>query len=425
MISLDPAAVAAVVGRLAEVEAERTRRYPGDSGDRQPVHTCYVPAGLITDYTPGAWGAAALALLDEHGPGPVPETVLPRVLRKLGREPVEDLRIDFEDGYGAPPDEAEDADAVRTARSAVAWRGGHGAPPWFGIRVKSFDTASLRDRSIRTLDLFVTALFDAAGGQLPDGFVVTFPKVTHVAQVEAFAELLGLLEERLALPAGALRFEIQVETAQAVLDAEGRLALPRLITAGAGRVSGLHFGTYDYTAALGLSAVDQHLAHDACDFARHVMQLAAAQTGVRISDGSSNLLPIGNRPAVVEAWRSHLTLVQRSLSHGYYQGWDLHPGQLITRYAANFMFFRAGLVAEAERLRDYLAKADGGPASARVADEPATAQALSRSFLRGLDCGAVDADELATLTGLDVADLRALSRREPVPDHCGGLSAPA
>jgi citrate lyase beta subunit len=405
--SLDPAAVAAVVGRLAAVDAERARRFPGDSGDRQPVHTCYVPAGQITDSTPGDWGAAALALLDEHGPGPVPEAVLPRVLRKLGREPVEDLRIDFEDGYGAPADDVEDADAVRSARSAVAWRSGHGAPPWFGIRVKSFDTPSLRDRSIRTLDLFVTALLDAAGGPLPDGFVVTFPKVTHVAQVEVFAELLGLLEGRLGLPAGAIRVELQVETAQAVLDAEGRLALPRLITAGAGRVTGLHFGTYDYTAALGLSAADQHLAHSACDFARHVMQLAAAQTGVQVSDGSSNVLPVGQRPAVLASWRTHFTLVQRSLSHGFYQGWDLHPGQLVTRYAAGFAFFRAGLAGDAARLRDYLAKAGGA-----IADEPATAQALSRSFLRALECGAVDAAELTSLTGLDLADLRALSRRE-------------
>jgi citrate lyase beta subunit len=322
---------------------------------------------------------------------------------------VEDLRIDFEDGYGAPDDAVEDADAERTARAAAAWRARNGAPPWFGLRIKSFDTPHLRDRGIRTLDVFVSALLGAAG-QLPNGFVVTFPKVTHVAQVEVFAEVLALLEERLGLPDGALRFEIQVETPQAVLDAEGRLALPRLITAGAGRVSGLHFGTYDYTAACGLTAANQHLAHGACDFARHVMQLAAAQTGVRVSDGSTNVLPVGQRAAVVEAWRTHYTLVQRSLSHGFYQGWDLHPGQLITRYGAGFAFFRAGLPAEAERLRSYLAKAGGA-----IADEPATAQALSRTFLRALECGAVDAAELATLTGLDVAQLGALSRREPLP----------
>ncbi len=410
MTSLDPAVVAAIVARLADADAERALRHPGDSGERQPVHTCYVPAGRIADDTPRAWGAAALALLDQHGPGPVPQGILSRVLRKLGREPVEDLRIDFEDGYGAPEDAVEDADAVRTARSAVAWRSSHGAPPWFGLRVKSFDTPALRDRSIRTLDLFLTALLEATGGGLPEGFVVTFPKVTHVAQVDVFAQLLSLLEGQLGLPDGAVRIELQVETAQAVLDAEGRLALPRLITAGAGRVSGLHFGTYDYTAALGLGAADQQLGHDACDFARHVMQLAAAQTGVRVSDGSSNVLPVGDRRAVVAAWRSHFTLVQRSLSHGFYQGWDLHPGQLVTRYAAGFTFYRAGFAAEAARLRNYLTQSGG-----QVADEPATAQAMSRSFLRALECGAADAAELTRLTGLDVEELTALSRRQSLP----------
>jgi citrate lyase beta subunit len=406
--SLDPVAVQAAVARLDAVDAARTARYPGDSGARQPVHTCYVPASRITDDLPQRWGSDALALLDRHGPGPVPETVLPRVLRKLGREPVEDLRIDFEDGYGAPDDATEDADAEQAARHAVAWRTGRGAPPGFGLQVKSFDTPGLRDRGIRTLDVFLTALLDASGGALPDGFVVTFPKVTHVAQVEVLAEVLALLESRLELPDGALGFEIQVETAQAVVDAEGRLTLPGLITAGGGRVTGLHFGTYDYTASCGLGAADQHLAHGACDFARHVMQLSAAETGVRISDGSSNVLPVGDRAAVEHGWRTHYALVRRSLSHGFFQGWDLHPGQLVSRYGAVYAHYAESLAADAERLRGYVGRAGGA-----VADEPATAQALSRSFLRALDCRALDEAEITQLTGLPVEQLRALSHREP------------
>jgi citrate lyase beta subunit len=235
--------------------------------------------------------------------------------------------------------------------------------------------------------------------------VLTFPKVTEVAQVEALVELLALLEERLELGTGTLRFEIQVETTQSIVDAQGRLAIPRFLTAGAGRVSGLHFGTYDYTAACGLSAAEQHLAHAACDFARHVMQVGAAGTGVRLSDGSSNVLPVGD--GVREAWQTHFALVQRSLVHGFYQGWDMHPAQLVTRYAANFVYYLRNAEPDARRLRTYVDKQSSG-----VLDEPATAQALAMSLRRALDCGALSAEDVERLCGLTEAELAALAHRE-------------
>ncbi len=378
--------------RLAEFDAVRARRYPGDAGTRQPVHTCYVPARDVTEDLPRRWGSAALAMASQCE---LPD-VTAQVLEKLRREPVEDLRVDFEDGYGSPPDVDEDADAVRAARAAGSWD-----LYSFGLRVKSFDTPRLRARSVRTLEIFLTEL----AGALP---VITFPKVTDVVQVEVFVEILELLEQRLGLAAGSLRFEIQVETPQSIVAPDGRLALPGWIAAGQGRVSGLHFGTYDYTAGIGLGAADQHLAHPACDFARHVMQVAAADTGARLSDGSSNVLPVGDQAQ--DAWRIHYTLVRRSLSHGFYQGWDLHPGQLVSRYAAVFAHFREGAPADAARLRAYVERAGGA-----IADEPATAQALSRSFLRAVDCGALSSDEVAELTGLAPEHLRALARREPPP----------
>ena len=89
------------------------------------------------------------------------------------------------------------------------------------------------------------------------------------------------------------------------------------------------------------------------------------------------------------AWRLHAGLVRRALERGFYQGWDLHPAQLVTRYAATYAFFRAALPAAAARLAAYLDRTDGG-----VLDEPATAQALASVVLRGLDCGAVDEDEV-------------------------------
>ena len=413
--SLDGALVADMVARLSEVDT-----YPGDAGGRQPVHTCYVPADAVTGDVAAEWGAGARAALAEHAhgswvlsevlglPGDLAETVHEKVLAKLSREPVEDLRIDFEDGYGLRDEETEDADAVRCAELVAGWPS---PPPWLGIRFKSFDTTALLRRGVRTLDVFTTTLVERAGG-LPDGFTLTFPKVTDVAQVGVLCDLLGALERRLGLADGRLRFEIQVETTQSIVDSAGRLALPRFIAAGAGRVSALHFGTYDYTAACGLVAAEQHLAHGACDFARHVMQVSAAGTGVRLSDGSTNVLPVGDRESVHRGWRTHYDLVHRSLAHGFFQGWDLHPAQLVTRYAATFAFYLAGAAADARRLRSYIDSTGKVGGTGGIADEPATAQALAMSLRRAVDCGALSAEEVAGLCGLSAADLDALVRRE-------------
>jgi citrate lyase beta subunit len=404
--SLDAVAVRAATARLSDVE----RVLPDG---RQPVHTCYVPASKVTEGVVRDWGAQALAALEAHSgalAAVLPEDLAPRIRErvraKLVAEPVEDLRIDFEDGYGAPDDAVEDDDAERTAGVVAKWRDDGVLPPYVGLRMKSFDTRALRERGIRTLDVFLTAL-----GDPPPGFVITFPKVTSVDQVEVFGEVLDLF----GIP---LRFEIQVETTQSIVDTEGRLAIPRFVAAGRGRVSGLHFGTYDYTAGCGLGAEHQHLAHGACDFARNVMQVSAANAGVRVSDGSTNVLPVGD--AVAEGWRVHYGLVRRSLAHGFYQGWDLHPAQLVTRYAAVHAFYLEGVEADARRLKAYVDRVGGtgsdgasaGKTTSALLDEPATAQALSSSFLRALDCGALDEAEVLRETGLGVEDLRSLASRK-------------
>ncbi|MER5390118.1 aldolase [Saccharopolyspora sp. NPDC002686] len=412
--SLETAEVNRRLDRLSAVDEHIAGTYPGARAVRQPVHTCYVPANKVDADTVRQWEQEALAALDRDAARPedlieilgmdpeIARAVHPRLRAKLQNSPLEDLRIDFEDGYGNPGDEAEDAEAVRTAGVLADWLREGAAPANFGLRVKSFDTPQLRARSVRTLDVFLTALLGKHGG-LPDGFVLTFPKVVDVAQVEVFVEFLGLFEQQLGLPERALRFEIQVETTQSIVDSEGRLALPRFLRAGAGRVTGLHFGTYDYTASCGLTAAHQHLAHRACDFARHVMQVSAAGTGVFLSDGSTNVLPVGDQ--VHHGWRTHYDLTRRSLEHGFYQGWDLHPAQLVTRYAAVFAAFRDSAPAEAKRLSAY-ASASGGA----VLDEPATARALAASFVRALDNGVIDAAEVEQLTGLPEAEIRKLGR---------------
>jgi citrate lyase beta subunit len=387
-----------VVARLDALldadDLDRRRNYPGAAEARQPVHTVYVPADRFCAATPAAWGAAALETLDRHGPlagllDGVDEETEARVRAKLAVEPVEDLRIDVEDGYGSPAGDVEDAD-VRAAANALARALSEGhAPRFVGIRMKSLEMPT-RHRGIRSLDLFLDTLLEWV--PLPEGFRVTLPKVTSVRQVEAMVELCAELEDTHRLP--GLRFELQVETPQAVLGADGTALVARMLHACAGRCAGLHYGTYDYSAALGVAAAHQSLEHPVADHAKAVMQVAAAGTGVPVCDGSTNVLPVGSTADVRAAWALHAGLVRRSLQRGLYQGWDLHPGQLPTRFAATFAFFQAGLPTAAERLRAYREHRSTG-----VLDEPATAAALSDFLRRAVHCGAATAAEVTALAG--------------------------
>jgi len=379
--------------------------YPGDRPGRQPVHTAYVPADRYQPGLPAQWGSQALDALAEWAPDPagfaaamalppgLAAGVLPLVRAKLAAEPVEDLRLDFEDGYGDRGDEAEDADAMLAAGALTVAVAAGSAPPFTGLRCKSLEPATRR-RAIRTLDIFLAGLL--TGGPLPPGFTVTLPKVTSAEQVGAMAHLCRWLEEEHGLARRRLTFEIQVETPQVILGADGTAVVARCVHAADGRLTGLHYGTYDYSASLGIAAAYQSMEHPAADHARAVMQVAAAGTGVRLSDGSSSILPDGSREDVTAAWRLHSRLVRRSLERGFYQGWDLHPAQLASRYAATYAFFREGMPAACARLRRIAGAVQGG-----LLEEPATARALAGYLVRGLDCGAISPAEVATLSGLD------------------------
>ncbi|HEY0645911.1 MAG TPA: aldolase/citrate lyase family protein, partial [Nocardioides sp.] len=378
----------------------------------------YVPADhfharLVPDH-----GAAALQAIDEHeallrGLLDDDGDLLDRVRDKLASEPVEDLRIDFEDGYGTRPDDEEDDDARRAAAELRTSISAGDAAACTGIRFKGFE-APTRRRGVRTLALFLEQLL--AGGALPEGFVITLPKVTAVEQVEALVHTLQRLEHALGLADRSLRFEIQVETPQSILGPDGTALVARMVHASGRRCTGLHYGTYDYSAYCGIAAAHQSLAHPVADHAKAVMQAAAAGTGVRLSDGSTNVLPVGSPEQVAAAWANHLRLVRRSLERGFYQGWDLHPAQLPTRFAATFAFYREGLDAAAGRLRTYVGRQASG-----VLDEPATARALADFLLRGLDCGALSGAEVAEATGLDTDALAGLAHRAGGPtDGEGG-----
>lgn len=397
---------------LAAVDRRLAEQYPGRRAERQPIHTVYVPADRFSASTVAEWGAEAVGILDANGgdaaslagavglPFETVEELLPRVRRKLAAEPVEDLRIDFEDGYGPHPDAEEDAAAIAAAAALAEMLAGDGPKPMrAGIRFKCFEAAT-RARGVRTLGLFIGALAEAGG--VDRRFVVTLPKVTAVEQVSALVTVLGALEVEHDLDPGVLRFEIQVETPQSILAADGTALVARLIHASAGRCTALHYGTYDYSASCGIVGRYQSMEHPAADHAKAVMQVAAAGTGVELSDGSTNVLPVGDRDRVHAGWRLHTRLVQRSLERGFYQGWDLHPGQFPTRFLATYAFFRDGLDVTVRRLAAYA----GVGEATEYLDEPATAAALADTVVRGLECGAIAESELGALDRETLVRLR-------------------
>jgi citrate lyase beta subunit len=424
-----------LAARLKESNAEFARRYPGESTRRQPVHTVYGGAQVFRSDSAPRLGSLALESLEEFAPDPeVLGTVLDlpkslagviyeRILEKLRREPVEDYRIDFEDGYGNRPDAEEDGHVVSAAREVAAGMVARTLPPSIGIRIKPF-TEELFPRSLRTLDIFLTQLLEE-GGKLPESFVVTLAKVTVASQVVALADLLETIESALPLANGALRLEIMIETPQSVINERGEAAVRRLVEAGGGRCVAAHFGTYDYTASLNITAPHQHMLHPACDFARHMMQVALAGTGIWISDGATNVMPIAphraagrsltpregaeNRAAVHGAWKLHYGHIRRSLANAYYQGWDLHPAQLPTRYAALYAFFLEGLEAASVRLRAFVAKAGQATLVGDVFDDAATGQGLLNYFLRAWACGAITEQEAVEKSGLTLEELRGRS----------------
>jgi citrate lyase beta subunit len=412
-------------------------QYPGEPARRQPVHTVYGGAHLFTAGAVPKLGAIALRTLEEHAPNPdtladaigcdrdLAARIYPRVVAKLQREPVEDFRIDFEDGFGNRPDDEEDRFARSAAGEVAAAIAGGTLPAGIGIRIKPLGE-ELKRRSLRTFDLFLTSLFEATGGTLPPNFVVTLPKVTSPEQVAALASACDAFEYWRDIPRGTLRFELMIETTQSIFSADGTIALPRLVAEGRGRILAAHFGTYDYTAACNITAAHQHMLHPVCDFAKHVMQVALAGTGVWISDGATNIMPVGphrarpdrpltaeqhaeNTRAVHRAWRAHADHIRRSLVTGFYQGWDLHPAQLPSRYAAVYAFFLEGLRPASERLRNFVQKAAQATLVGDVFDDAATGQGLLNYFLRAMNCGAITEQEAVEMSGLTLEELRGRS----------------
>jgi citrate lyase beta subunit len=464
----DDAVLAALVAGLPARLDAAPAPPPGPADLRRPVHTVYGGAHLFAHDVAGKLGDRARRHLEEWAPdfatfaravgltgsdrlpsvtaerqrlaariGAEPEavrrsepqaflahTTYERMRAKLAREPVEDYRIDFEDGFGVRSDAEEDECAAAAAESTARGVREGTLPPFLGIRIKPFAAGS-HARAARTLERFFAALLARGPDGLPANFAITLPKVTQVEQVAALADCCDALERHHALPAAALRIEIMIETPESVLAPDGTVPLRRFVAAARGRCRGAHFGAYDYTAACGIAASHQSLSHPACGFARQVMLGALAGSGLALSDGAVTLLPVpphraaagaaltplqleANRAAVHRAWKAHFDEVRRALREGFDQGWDLHPGQLPTRHAAVASFFLEGRDEAAERLASFVTRAAKASRHGNVVEDAATGQGLLNFFLRGLACGALD-DREALATGLTLDELRSRS----------------
>ena len=465
--SLDNSALEDLSAKLSQANSAFNDRYPGETGRRQPVHTVYGGAHLFKSDSAERLGGLARRSLDQFAPdfltfakaidlpgaNELPaslehdaalaarlaadldgvrlenrsawlaHSIYTRVTDKLRREPVEDFRIDFEDGYGNRPDTEEDGHAEAAAKEVATGLQNKTLPPFIGIRIKPFNE-ELRARSMRTLDIFVSTVLQETNGQLPANFVVTLPKITVPEQAAALADIFELLERQTGLADGSLKMEMMIETTQSIINSRGEINLPLMLDATRGRCVAAHFGTYDYTASCSITAAHQHMMHPACDFAKHMMQVSFAGSGVWLSDGATNIMPVAphrfaegaapltaeqiaeNREVVHRAWKLHYDHIQHSLVGGFYQGWDLHPAQLPTRYAAVYSFFLQSLDAASERLRNFVDKAAKATLVGDVFDDAATGQGLLNYFLRALNCGALTEEEAVELSGLTVAELR-------------------
>jgi citrate lyase beta subunit len=465
--TLPPESLQEVATRLEHAHRAFHRRYPGASADRQPVHVVYGGAHLFRSGTTRRLGDLALKSIDDYAPDfaafskaiglagsdrlpAAPEAIAAitksieadaqavrrenrpawfahsiyrRVREKLRREPVEDFRLDFEDGYGNRPDDEEDGHAASAAGEISAGMNAGELPPFIGIRIKPF-TEEFRERSIRTLDIFLTELAAKTRGTLPKNFCITLPKVTLPDEIAALADICSRLEPMLDFEPGVLRIEVMVETAQSILNERGDANLLPLVSAARGRCVAAHFGPFDYSSSLGIAAPRQVGDSLASDFARQVMLVALADTGVRVADGPLNILPIPpyraakdgaaltarqmeeNRATVHLGWKLEFEHVRRALESGFYQGWDLHPAQLPARFAAVYSFFLENLDSSAERLRNFLEKAAQATRIGHVFDDAAMVQGLLNYFLQAIHCGALTAEEVQTLTGLTPEELR-------------------
>ena len=438
--------IADMMAALSPANQRFVQHRPGQRSDRQPVHTVYGGAQIFRAGTAGKMGEVALRSLNTYAPdyatfarafqlpgfrgdsagaatseSEIANKIYQRVVTKLEQEPVEDFRIDFEDGFGVRPQQEELDYAVSSAREVVMGMRENTLPPFIGIRIKPLND-EYGKRSLITLTTFISTVLEEGDGTLPDNFVVTLPKITIPEQVTVAAAALSRIEHSAGLPDKSIGLELMIETPTSIVDLKGAVAVNQLVKAASGRCSAVHFGVYDYTALLEITAAHQGMRHPVCDFARMSMQVALAGSDIWLSDGATNVMPapphkgadltdhqLAENIAVVHrAWRVAFGDSRHSLVNGIYQGWDLHPAQLPARYAAVYSFFLDGYEQAALRLKTFVEKAAHATLVGDVFDDAATGQGLLNYFLRAFNCSAITEADLEK-TGLSIEEIQTRS----------------
>ncbi len=462
--SIDDTVKQQLLEELAPANIAFQHKYPGDKPSRQPVHTVYGGANLFKSDTVLKMGEIALKNLQTYAPNFIvlaktlhlqghellpsqPKAILQlvqkmdglherdrkiengwlaysiysKIIKKLQTEAVEDFRIDLEDGFGNRPEDEEDATAVQAANELAKGMEDKTISPFIGIRIKPF-TEDLKQRGVRTLDIFLTTFLERTKGQLPENFIVMLPKVTLPEQVITLVKLFELIEHKHNMTAGSLQMETMVEATQIIMDDEGRNPLFKIIKASKGRCIAAHFGTYDYTASCNITAKYQTMDHPVCDFAHHMTKVALGGTGIFLSDGATNVMPVAphrgddltyeqlveNRQSVHAAWKKGFDHTMHSLINGFYQGWDLNPAQLPMRYATTYNFFLSSYEDAVFRLKSFVDRAAFSTLTGDIFDDAATGQGLINNFLKAMNCGTISEEE-ALITGLSIDEIRSRS----------------
>ena len=430
---------------------------------RTPVHVVYGGADRFSSDTPNKFGRIALASIETYlhdfvefarlfklkgseglpnWPGAVTEiasaaraepeklrwenfpawfawSVHRKTIEKLEQEPVEDFRIDFEDGYGYRSNEEEDAHAISASTELASLFDTGNITPFSGFRIKALGRET-HERAVRTLEHFLGNFLEQTSGRVPNNFVVTLPKVTDRGNVKELCDRLTAIENDKGLSKGTIGVELMFEAPSAIIGPDGRIAVRDLVGAADDRCDSVHFGAYDYMAALGISASYQDIRHPACNFARQVMQTSLAGMHVRLVDSVTTIIPVPlhkgeslsenqraeNKEAVHAAWLLHFQNVTASMADGFYQSWDLHPNQLVARYAAVYAFFLNEFDSQAARLRGYMDKATKATLTGNTFDDAASVAGLVNFFERGLACGAFDEEDVSLAIGAKMDEVR-------------------
>lgn len=424
---------------LIESLNEKFGEYHLSKTSVHPVHTVYGGAQLFHRNTLKKIGEKGIALIKNYfseppyctvlsGESDVPlnseirQQVIDQTINKLTVNPVEDYRIDFEDGYGLRDSAKEDEDAERCAieLSELFQKSDNSSAFQTGIRIKSFSLPTLQ-RSIRTFDIFLSTFFQNCDIQNVPFLSVCLPKVTDLKEVELLLSLLTDYAKSHNLNTGFLRAEIMLETPEFYLKSNGFAALREMVDSFSGSFNALHLGLYDFTSSLGVQSADQKYNHPYLDFLRFQTIMQFSKSTIRLVDGATMEMPVekykksefaelseeecnANKIMIINAANAHTENIYHSMKMGFDSSWDLHPGQVAIRYLTLFTNYKKSFSAMRERFINFVENAARATVLNGQFDDAATGQGMLNYFIKGYRLGALSADDIRK-TGFDIETL--------------------